>query len=51
MIKARDPIFLYVNTHIINKIHCCMYTNHNKEYGGLNLTRKGKGGIRSLKGG
>jgi hypothetical protein len=22
--KASEPIFVYINTHIINKIHCCM---------------------------
>jgi hypothetical protein len=44
MLKANEPIFVYVNTHIINKIHHFMYTNHDKEYGGINSTRKGKGG-------
>jgi hypothetical protein len=48
MLKASEPIFVYVNTHIINKIHRCVYTNHDKEYGGLNSTRKGKGGVKSL---
>jgi hypothetical protein len=22
--KASEPIFVYVNTHIINTIHCCV---------------------------
>jgi len=47
MLKASDAIFVYVNTHIINKIHRCVYTNHDKEYGGLNSTRKGKGRLRA----
>jgi hypothetical protein len=45
MLKASEPIFVYVNTHIINEKHItvCRPTMI-KEYGGLNSTRKGKGG-------
>jgi hypothetical protein len=37
MIKASDPIFVYINTHIINIIHHFMYAYHNKRVWGTEL--------------
>jgi hypothetical protein len=47
MLKDKEPIFLYINTHIINIIRHYVSTMM-KEYGGLNSTRKGKGRVESL---
>ena len=51
MIKAKMLIFVYVNTHIINintSLHVDSGLTTIKENGGLNSTRKGKGGPKSL---
>jgi hypothetical protein len=37
MLKASEPIFVYVNTHIINIIHHCVETNHDKRVWGTKL--------------
>jgi hypothetical protein len=47
MLKASEPNFVYVNTHIINIIHCLCRPTMIKEYGGVNSTRKEKGGVRA----
>jgi hypothetical protein len=46
--KANEPIFVYVNTPIINKIHLCMYTDHDKRVWGTKLHLEGKGRDKSL---
>jgi hypothetical protein len=40
MLKASEPIFVYVNTHIINKITSLRVDRpRRKSYGGLSSTR------------
>jgi hypothetical protein len=49
MLKAREPDFVYVNTHIINIItSLCVDRPRRKSYGGLSSTRKGKGRDKRL---
>jgi hypothetical protein len=44
MLKAREPDFVYVNTHINNIItSLCVDQPRRKSYGGLSSTGKGKG--------
>jgi hypothetical protein len=42
MLKASEPIFVNVNTHILNKIPRFMYTNNDKIVWGNNLYWEGK---------
>jgi hypothetical protein len=37
MLKANESIFVYVNNHNINKIHCSVSTDHDKRVWGTKL--------------
>ena len=46
--KAHEPIFVYVNTHIINKIHRCVQTDHDKRVWGTKIHQEGKVGAKRI---